>query len=450
MAFNLHGEESFQDACPDRRAGAHFAGTRVSRRELLLSSGVLFAWTCAPKLALAEGRDPRLLVFILRGALDGLAAVGPIGDPDWVRLRGNAGLSLQGMPAALPLNGFFALNPAMPNLHRMYQAGHATIVHAVASPYRERSHFDGQDMLESGLTRPGAADSGWLNRALASLAPAGMVSAKGREAFAVGPITPLVVRGAAPVMSWSPPRLPPPTDDMVMRLLDLYRHTDPALAHVLEERMDLATIAREGGMLQPPKPQPPGQPPQQAQARPPGPPVPGEAQRRYFAESAGAAAKFLARPDGPRIGALSFDGWDTHAAEGATNGRLAQLLGALDGALGAVESGMGPAWNETVVAVMTEFGRTARINGTDGTDHGTATIALLVGGAVKGGRVIADWPGLKETDLRDGRDLKPTTDLRAVLKGVLRDHVRVDEKALASVVFPDSAVAKAMGGLVTA
>jgi uncharacterized protein (DUF1501 family) len=417
-----------------------------SRRELLLSSGVLFAWACAPKLALADGRDPRLLVFILRGALDGLATVAPVGDPDWVRLRGNEGLSLQGTPAALPLNDFFVLNPAMPNLHRMYQAGHATIVHAVASPYRERSHFDGQDVLESGLTRPGSADSGWLNRALAGLAPAGLVSPKGREAFAVGPITPLVVRGAAPVMSWTPPRLPPPTDDMVMRLLDLYRHTDPALAHVLEERMDLAAIAREGGMLQPNQP---GQPPAQA-ARPAGPPVPGEAQRRYFAESAGAAAKFLARPDGPRIGALSFDGWDTHANEGAASGRLAQLLGALDGALGAVESGMGPAWNDTVVAVMTEFGRTARINGTEGTDHGTATIALLVGGAVRGGRVIADWPGLKEADLRDGRDLKPTTDLRAILKGVLRDHVRVDEKTLASTVFPDSTVAKAMGGLVTA
>ena len=424
-----------------------------SRRELLLSSGVLFAWACVPKLALAEGRDPRLLVFILRGALDGLAAVAPVGDPDWVRLRGNQGLSLQGPPAALPLNGFFALNPAMPNLHRMYKAGHATIVHAVSSPYRDRSHFDGQDVLESGLTRPGAADSGWLNRALASLAPAGHVDPRGREAFAVGPITPLVVRGAAPVMSWTPPRLPPPTDDMVMRLLDLYRHTDPALAHVLQERRDLAAIAREGGMLQPqqpkPPPHPPGPPAQQAQMRPPAPPPPGDAQRRYFAESAGAAAKFLARPDGPRIGALSFDGWDTHAAEGATNGRLSQLLGALDGALGAVESGMGPAWNETVVAVMTEFGRTARINGTDGTDHGTATIALLVGGAVKGGRVLADWPGLKESDLHDGRDLKPTTDLRAILKGVLRDHVRVDEKALASTVFPDSAVAKAMGGLVT-
>jgi uncharacterized protein (DUF1501 family) len=415
-----------------------------SRRELLLSSGVLFAWNCLPKAARAEGRDPRLLVMILRGALDGLAAVAPVGDPEWTRLRGDKALGLspgpQGAPAALPLNGFFALNPAMPNLHRLYGAGQATIVHAVASAYRERSHFDGQDVLESGLTRPGAADSGWLNRALAALEPAGAVSLKGREAFAVGPVTPLVVRGAAPVMSWTPPRLPPPTDDMVARLLDLYRHTDPALARVLEERMDLAVIARAGGMDQPEKP---GQPPQ-----PGAPPVPGAAQRKYFADSAGAAASFLARPDGPRIGALSFDGWDTHADEGAANGRLANLLGALDGALGAVESKMGPAWRETVVAVMTEFGRTARINGTEGTDHGTATIALLAGGAVKGGRVIADWPGLREADLYQQRDLKPTTDLRAVLKGVLRDHVRVGEAALASKVFPDSANVKAMGGLV--
>jgi uncharacterized protein (DUF1501 family) len=410
-----------------------------TRRELLLSSGVLFAWSCLPRVARAEGRDPRLLVMVLRGALDGLAAVAPVGDPEWVRLRGDKALTLQSTPAALPLNGFFALNPAMPNLHRMYRAGQATIVHAVASPYRERSHFDGQDVLESGLTKPGSAESGWLNRALAGLEPAGSVSPKGREAFAVGPVTPLVVRGAAPVMSWTPPKLPPATDDTVMRLLDLYRHTDPALARVLEERMNLAAIARAGGMDQPEKP---------AQPQPGVPQLPGAQQRKYFADSAGAAASFLARPDGPRIGALSFDGWDTHADEGAASGRLANLLGALDGALGAVEKGMGPAWGETVVAVVTEFGRTARINGTEGTDHGTATIGLLAGGAVKGGRVIADWPGLREADLYQQRDLKPTTDLRAVLKGVLRDHVRVDDKALASAVFPDSAGVKPMGGLV--
>src|SRR5215468_12517956 len=187
----------------------------ATRREMLLASGVLFAWAYMPSLAQAEGRDPRFLVIVLHGALDGLATVAPVGDPNWVRLRGNDALLTSGETAALPLDDLFALNPAMPNLYRMYKAGQATIVHAVASPYRERSHFDGQDVLESGLVRPGAADSGWLNRALAGLDSAGQVSPKGREAFAIGPVTPLVVRGSAPVMSWTPPRLPPPTDTTV-------------------------------------------------------------------------------------------------------------------------------------------------------------------------------------------------------------------------------------------
>jgi uncharacterized protein (DUF1501 family) len=406
-----------------------------SRRELLLASGALFAWAYLPKLALAEGRDPRLLVIVLRGALDGLATVAPVGDADWVRLRGDKALLLDGATPALRLDSFFALNPAMPNLHRLYQAKQAAIVHAVATPYRERSHFDGQDVLESGFVKPGSVDTGWLNRALVALEPADRAGAKPLNAFAVGPVTPLVVRGTAPVLAWTPPRLPPAADDTVMRLLDLYNHTDPALARVIEERMGLAAIAKAGGMSQA------GQAPKVA---------PGAAAqvRAYFAEAAGAAAKFLARPDGPRIGALSFDGWDTHADEGAASGRLAALLGALDGAIGAVESGMGDTWKETVVAIVTEFGRTARINGTEGTDHGTATVALLVGGALKGGRVIADWPGVKDTALYEGRDLKATTDLRAVLKGLLKDHVRVAEKVLATSVFPGSADVKPMAGLV--
>ena len=160
--------------------------------------------------------------------------------------------------------------------------------------------------------------------------------------------------------------------------------------------------------------------------------------RAYFAEAAGAAAKFLAAPEGPRVGALAFDGWDTHVQEGALTGRLADLLGALDGAIGAIKTNMGEAWNETVVTLVTEFGRTARVNGNAGTDHGTGTIALLAGGALKGGRVVADWPGVKETDLYEKRDLKATTDLRAVLKGLLRDHLRVDERVLAADVFPGS------------
>src|SRR6266481_2765150 len=256
---------------------------QATRRELLAGSGALFAWAFAPKLAQAEGRDPRFLTIVLRGALDGLAAVAPVGDPDWIKLRGDKALKAEGN-AALALDEFYALNPAMPNLHRLYRAGQAIVVHAAATPYRERSHFDGQDVLESGLPRPAKVDSGWLNRA----------------------------------------------------------------------------------------------------------------------------------------------------------------LGALDGALAAIEQNMGPAWQETVVALITEFGRTARINGTDGTDHGTATVALLAGGALKGGRVIADWPGLRPAKLHEGRDLKPTTDLRAVLKGLLKDHLRVEPAVLATKVFPDSATVKPM------
>ena len=403
-----------------------------SRRELLLASGTLFAWAYLPKLAHAEGRDPRFLTIILRGALDGLAAVAPVGDRDWMSLRGDHALTLEGKTPALKLDDLFALNPAMPNLHRMFAAKEAIIVHACATPYRERSHFDGQDVLESGLAKPTISESGWLNRALAGLTPGGRVNPAGGKAFAVGPVTPLVARGPAPVLPWAPQRILPASEDTLARLLDLYRHSDPKFATALQEHSRLATIERGGEM-----------------GDKPGAPTPGPAQvRAYFAEAAGTAAKFLAQNDGPRVGALALDGWDTHYNEGIASGRLAQLLGALDAAVAAVETNMGPAWRETVVALITEFGRTARINGTEGTDHGTATVALLAGGALKGGRVIADWPGLKGADLYENRDLKPTIDLRAVLKGLLRDHLRADERALAQSVFPGSADAKPMTGLV--
>ena len=401
-----------------------------SRRDLLLGSGTLFAWAHMPKLARAEGRDPRFLTIILRGALDGLATVAPAGDPDWLTLRAENALTLGGKTPALKLDEFFALNPAMPNLHAMFMAKEALVVHASATPYRDRSHFDGQDLLESGLPKPGASESGWLNRTLAGLTPAGRVDPRGTRVFAVGPVTPLVVRGPAPVLSWSPQRVMPASEDTVQRLLALYRDSDAKLASVLEDNSKLAPSMAQPGTA--PKPGAVG---------------PGQV-RAYFAEAAGTAAKFLARPDGPRVGALALDGWDTHFNEGIAQGRLSQLLGALDEALAAIKSNMGATWRETVVVLATEFGRTARINGTDGTDHGTATVALLVGGALKGGRVIADWPGLKTADLYQDRDLKPTTDLRAVLKGVLRDHLRADEKALAQTVFPGSEAVRPMAGLV--
>jgi len=342
-------------------------------------------------------------------------------------------LTLDGTAAALPLNDFFALHPAMAALHRLYKGGQATILHATATPYRSRSHFDGQDVLESGYPTAGHAETGWLNRAMATLAPAGRVSPRSQSAFAIGSPAPLIVRGPAPIISWSPPTYPNASEDTLARLLDLYRHTNPMLAQALEERVDLEAIV--------------GSKPMQAakgrtRDRRSAPRV-----RAHFAQQAGTAAKFMARPDGPRIGAISLEGWDTHVNEGVIDGRLAALLGALDGAIEAIEQGMGPAWRETVVVVATEFGRTARINGSHGTDHGTATVAFLAGGALKGGRVIADWPGLGANDLYEGRDLKPTTDLRAVLKGVLAEHLGIPDATLAKTVFPETASLRPIRGL---
>jgi uncharacterized protein (DUF1501 family) len=407
-----------------------------TRREALVGSGALFAWACTPRLARTEGRDPRVLVVVLRGALDGLGMVAPTGDPDWIGLRGDKALVRDGKTPALALDPFFALNPAMPNLYRLYQARQAAIVHAAATPYRERSHFDGQDVLESGYATPGFRDTGWLNRALTALEPDGRVNPRGSRGrpFALGPVTPLVARGSAPMLTWVPQQLLPAGEDTQMRVLDLYRHTDSKLARALEGRRDLAALARGGGDATPPQD---GQPVLVGMAR----------VRKYFADVASGVARYMAQPDGPRVGALGLNGWDTHVNEGAAGGQLADLLGALDSAIAAFEKDMGDAWRETVVAVVTEFGRTARINGTDGTDHGTGTVAVLLGGAVQGGRVIADWPGVKAASLYENRDLKPTTDLRAVLKGVLKDHLRLDDRALAARVFPGSDAVKPMEGL---
>jgi uncharacterized protein (DUF1501 family) len=395
----------------------------TSRRGLLLGGASFAAWAYLPKFArAADGRDPRLIVVILRGALDGLATVAPVGDPDYAGLHGSIALSSDGPHPAVMLDSLFALHPAMPEFARMYRDKHAAVIHAVATPYRDRSHFDGQDVLESGFAGPGRVQSGWLNRALESLPRGERVM----SALAVGPTTPLVLRGAAPTVGWAPVTLPQADDDTAMRLVDLYRHRDPALASALSQGLSLDKMAQGDDM----KPKPGGN---------------AVAAMRQVARG---AAKLMSADDGPRIAALAFDGWDTHANEGGPVGRLAQLLGGLDGALVEFESGLGARWRDTVVVVATEFGRTARINGTEGTDHGTGTIALLAGGAVKGGRVISDWPSLKPASLYEGRDLKPTTDLRAMIKGVLADHLGLGERVLAETVFPDSAAARPMKGLV--
>jgi uncharacterized protein (DUF1501 family) len=250
-------------------------------------------------------------------------------------------------------------------------------------------------------------------------------------------VVPLIMRGPAPVLSWSPQTSNRPLrESTIARLADLYTHTDPALAQALAEGQDIDRL-----MVQNAAEMATGSP--QAPQRGGGP-------LREFVVTAETAARFLAADDGPRIGALSYNGWDTHANEGALNGQLATRLAGLDMALKTFVQGMGSAWKETVVIVVTEFGRTARINGTEGTDHGTGTVALALGGRINGGRVLADWPGLSEASLYEGRDLKPTLDLRALLKGVLRDHLGVADRALAGVVFPDSASIRAQDGIIAA
>ena len=303
------------------------------------------------------------------------------------------------------LDSFFALHPSMPEFARMYKEKHAAVIHAVSTPYRDRSHFDGQDVLESGFAGPGRVQSGWLNRALEGIA----ARRAGDERLAVGPTTPLVLRGAAPTVGWAPVALPQADDDTAMRLVELYRHRDPALATALSQGLQLDKTAQGDDMK----------------------PKPGTNSIGAMRLVARGAAKLMAADDGPRIAALAFDGWDTHANEGGPVGRLAQLLSASTARSRNSKAGLGERWRDTVVVVATEFGRTARINGTQGTDHGTGTIALLAGGAVKGGRVISDWPGLKPANLYEGRDLAPTTDLRAVMKGVLRDHLGLAERVLA-------------------
>jgi uncharacterized protein (DUF1501 family) len=320
------------------------------------------------------------------------------------------------------LDSFFGLHPSMPEFSRMYANKQAAVIHAVSTPYRDRSHFDGQDVLESGYAGPGRVQSGWLNRALEALPRGERVT----SALAVGPTTPLVLRGAAPTVGWAPVALPQADDDTAMRLVELYRHRDPALATALSQGLQLEKAALGNDM----KPQPGGN---------------AVTAMRTVARG---AAKLMVADDGPRIAALAFDGWDTHANEGGPVGRLALLLSGLDGAFAEFQSGLGDHWRNTVIVVATEFGRTAHVNGTEGTDHGTGTIALLAGGAIKGGRVISDWPGLKPANLYQARDLAPTTDLRAVVKGVLADHLGINERVLAQTVFPDSAAARPMKGLI--
>ncbi len=403
----------------------------MKRREFLTvgalaTGGALITSRLAFAHGAASERRPRFVLVILRGALDGLAAVPPCGDRDYGHLRGEFALRAPGeVKGALPLNGFFGLHPSLGFLGESYAARELLVFHAVASPYRERSHFDGQDVLENGTSSPHAAQSGWLNRALAQ-AP----GERPRDAgVALGQNVPLVMRGPAEVTSWSPSKLTGLDDDTLARITDLYAR-DPLLSVRLADALMADRVAAEPG----------GAMAQDMAAAPGG----------AYAEIVRAAAGFLRQEDGPQVAVFDTTGWDTHANEGGAEGQLAGRLAALDKGLATLKGELGPVWQDTAVLLVTEFGRTAAINGTRGTDHGTATMAFLAGGAVAGGRVIADWPGLSSRALYQGRDLMPTLDLRCVLKGVLDEHLGIPARALEAQVFPQSERARALRGLIRA
>jgi uncharacterized protein (DUF1501 family) len=306
----------------------------------------------------------------------------------------------------------FALHPSLANVGALYADKQALFVHAVASPYRDRSHFDGQNVLETGGSAAYSLKDGWLNRMLGLLPPAEA------KAIAIAATIPMALRGKVEVASYAPSALPDASDDLLARVSTMYQ--DDAQLHAAWEqatatRTLTSDMAADNG--------------------------------RNAAATGALAAKLLAAESGARIAMVETGGWDTHAQQ---RGRLAAQLRGLDGLIGALKDGLGPLWANTMVVVATEFGRTVKVNGTGGSDHGTGSMAMLLGGTVNGGRVIADWPGLGDAALYEGRDLKPTTDLDTVIASAAGAHFGIDGLRAMKALFPETRAARAMEGLVRA
>lgn len=397
----------------------------VSRRALLLGTGALAFSNAAGRVAFAASQgDRKLVVVVLRGAMDGLAAVAPYGDPNYQSLRRRLALGPPGSTGGvMPIDAGFGLHPQFQFLAEAWRSQELAIMHAVSSPYRDRSHFDGQDVLESGGDKVFAVSDGWLNRAIALLPP-------GTEGVAISSTIPLILRGSAKVTSWFPSSAPSASEDTLYRLMDLYAG-DPLLAPALATAMETETVVGGQTMAGGGK---------------------GAAGGRYGAAAVQqlmeAAAKILIAPNGPAAAVVSIDGWDTHANQGAAQGLLATRFAALDAGLRALKQALGNVWSRTAVITATEFGRTVAENGTGGTDHGTASVAFLLGGAVKGGRMLGEWPGLAQSALYEGRDLAPANDLRRLFTSVMASHWALDPRLLADRVFFHARAMPALEGLI--
>jgi len=379
----------------------------LPRRSLLVAGAALLA----PRMAFAAAPGDRRFVFIIqRGAADGLGILAPVGDPAYAGLRGDLAGDFAGVPR---LDGMFALHPRLAVIGGLYAQRQALFIHAAASAYRDRSHFDGQNVLETGGIAPYRLSDGWMNRLL-GLLPAG------NGALAVSTTIPAALRGRMPVTNYAPSGLPEPSGDFDTRLGALYAgdaqlHGLWASALATKARAGKDSGAHGGGV-------------------------------QAAAASGSLAAALMRGPAGARVAMIETNGWDTHTGQKA---RLAQQLAALDAMVGALQQGLGDAWGQTVVLIATEFGRTAAANGTGGTDHGTGSLAMLLGGGVAGGRVLADWPGLAPAQLYENRDLRPTMALDGAIAGALAGHYGLDPARVQARLFP-AIDGRPMEGLVVA
>ena len=375
------------------------------RRQILI--GGTAAALFAPRIAFARAETERRLVFLIqRGAADGLATLAPTGDPAYAALRGDLAADLLDRPK---LGGMFALHPALGQLGGLYGKGEALFAHSVASPYRDRSHFDGQNVLETGGARPYDRKDGWMNRLI------GLLPGPGVKGLAISATIPTALRGDIQVASYAPSNLPDASQDLLQRVTMLYEG-DPQLHGLWNEALQTRAMAGDLGL--------------------------GNA--KGAAAAGQLIASLMAGPEGARIVMAESNGWDTHAGQKA---RLNNQLTGLDSLIASLRDNLGAAWKDTLVIVATEFGRTAAVNGTGGTDHGTASLAMLIGGSVAGGRIVSDWPGLGAAQLYEGRDLKPTTSLDAMLAGALAGHFGLDPAQAAPRLFPGGQ-GKPIGGLV--
>lgn len=366
----------------------------TTRRHFLKGVGAASLVTLLPNFSFASTLSPNVLIWItLRGAMDGLNVVVPSFDEHYQKLRPTIALTKDQLN---PLEKGFGLHPALKSVHQMYQDKQAMFVHACATGYRSRSHFDGQKILENGSTDP-FDPVGWLNRFLSTQ--------QNNQAIAIDAGLPLIAQGDVKVSSWFPHKLKA-KEEQANLLAEMFQ-SDAKLSANFEEAMKLESMSMGGN------------------------------QNKQFTNLAKQAGKFVSSPNGPNIVVLELGGWDTHSSQGADKGRLANQLNKFDQGMAALKSALGEKWPSTVVIAASEFGRTAAENGTKGTDHGTGNAMLVMGGAVQRSRVLSDWPGLASNQLYQGRDLQPTLDVRAVIKGVLEQHMGADQTTLNST-FPET------------